>query len=327
LHPCAASAHERPGQVLPEGSTRLLRMKILLIDKTSQLGADILENNDRHEICAPELSVLDVSLREKLDAVVSDFKPDVIVNTTDFHDVPLCEADPLSAFIVNCVAVRTLAMACNRTGSLLVTVSTDYVFNGEKNASYLEDDKPAPLQMYGISRLAGEYIAMAAAPEHALIVRTCGLYGLVGAEQEGGNFVDQRIRDAQSQAYLRMGADQIVSPTYTQDLSIAVLQLIEHPQRTPGIYHLVNEGKCSWYEFTKAIYEIMGYSVKMKPIDRGQKGADIGRPIYSALANTRARSLGIILPHWKDALARYLKAKYTREDMPAQTSLGKTLLS
>ncbi len=296
-------------------------MKILLIDKTSQLGADILKNNIYHEIYAPELSVLDVRLRETLDVIMNDFKPDVVINTTDFHNVPLCEADPLSAFIVNCVAVRALAMACNRVGAGLVTVSTDYVFDGEKNASYLEDDKPAPLQMYGISRLAGEYIALAAAPELALVVRTCGLYGLFGAESEGANFVDQRIQDAQRQADLQMGADQIVSPTYTQDLSIAVLQLIEHPQRKPGIYHLVNEGKCSWYEFTKAIYEMTGYTVKMKPIDRGQKGTDIGRPIYSALANTKARSLGIILPHWKDALARYLKAKYKKTDMPPQTEL------
>jgi dTDP-4-dehydrorhamnose reductase len=299
-------------------------MKILLIGKNSQLGADLLKNNDRHEIYAPELSVLDAGLREGLDVIMNDFRPDVVMNTTDFHNVPLCEADPLSAFTVNCVAIRALATACNHLGALLVTVSTDYVFNGEKNASYLEEDKPAPLQMYGISRLAGEYIALAAAPEQALIVRTCGLYGQFGDEQEG-NFVDQRIQDAQRQADLQMGADQIVSPTYTQDLSIAVLQLIEHPQRKPGIYHLVNEGKCSWYEFTKAIYEMTGYTVKMKPIDRGQKGTDIGRPIYSALANTKARSLGIILPHWKDALARYLKAKY-KADTPARTAPGKNLM-
>jgi dTDP-4-dehydrorhamnose reductase len=160
---------------------------------------------------------------------------------------------------------------------------------------------------------------LAAAPELAVVVRTCGLYGLFGAEPEGGNFVDKRIQDAQRHANIQMGADQIVSPTYTQDLSLAVLQLIEHPERKPGIYHLVNEGKCSWYEFTKAIYEIMGYTVKMKPIDRGQRGTDMGRPIYSALANTRARELGIILPHWKDALARYLKARYKKPQMPPQT--------
>ena len=181
-------------------------MKILLIGKTSQLGADILKNNDRHEIYTPALSVLEANLRERLDVIVNDFRPDVVINTTDFHDVPLCEADPHSAFTVNCVAVRALAITCNRIGALLVTVSTDYVFNGEKKASYLEDDKPAPLQMYGISRLAGEYIALAAAPEHALIVRTCGLYGLFGDEPEGGNFVDQRIQDAPRQTGLQMGA-------------------------------------------------------------------------------------------------------------------------
>jgi dTDP-4-dehydrorhamnose reductase len=296
-------------------------MKILLIDKNSQLGADIQKNNVHHELYAPDLSVLDIRLRETIDVIMNDCKPDAVINTTDFHNVPLCEADPISAFAVNCVVVRDLAMVCNRVGALFVTMSTDYVFDGEKKASYLEDDKPSPLQMYGISRLAGEYIALAAAPELAVVVRTCGLYGLFGDESEGGNFVDKRIQDAQRQAYLQMGADQTVSPTYTHDLSMAILQLIEHPERKPGIYHLVNEGKCSWFEFTKAIYETIGYTGKMKPIDRGQKGTDMGRPIYSALANTKARSLGIILPHWRDALARYLKAKYETPDMPPQTEL------
>jgi len=107
-----------------------------------------------------------------------------------------------------------------------------------------------------------------------------------------------------------MGSDQIVSPTYTHDLSKAVLQLIEHPQRKPGIYHLVNEGKCSWYELTKAIYEIMGFTVNVTPLDRGGKSGDMRRPLFSALANTKARALGISLPHWRDALERYLKEKY-----------------
>jgi dTDP-4-dehydrorhamnose reductase len=285
-------------------------MRILLIGKTSQLGIDILRNNAAHEIYAPDPAVLDICSRESIQAVVNDYRPEAVINTVSFHDVPLCESDPSSAFAVNCVAVRDLAAACCRIGALFVTFSTDYVFDGEKKASYLEDDNPVPLQMFGITRLAGEFAALSAASQHALIVRTCGLYGLSEPGTGNKNFVDQRVEDAEARRQIEMGGDQVVSPTYTHDLSRAVLQLIEHPQRTPGTYHLVNEGKCSWFEFTKAICEIMGLTVKVKPVDRSGKSGDISRPLYSALVNTKASSLGITLPPWRNALERYLQEKY-----------------
>ncbi len=285
-------------------------MKILLIGKTGQLGRDIMRNNPGHEIYAPDRAILDIASNEAIHRVVDEFRPEAVINTAAFHNVPLCEAEPESAFRINCVAVRDLAAACTRIGALFVTFSTDYVFGGEKHALYLEDDKPAPVQMYGISRLAGECAAFAVAAYHTIVIRTCGLYGLSGAHSKGGNFVDNRIEDAKTHTSLEMGADQVVSPPYSDDLSKAVLQIIEHPRRTPGIYHLVNEGKCSWYEFTRAIYEIMGFSIKVIPVDRGGKSGDMRRPLYSALANTKARALGIVLPHWRDALERYLKGKY-----------------
>jgi dTDP-4-dehydrorhamnose reductase len=106
-----------------------------------------------------------------------------------------------------------------------------------------------------------------------------------------------------------MGCDQVVSPTYTHDLANAVFQLIEHPWTSPGIYHLVNEGECTWFEFTRAIYELRGMEVSVQPIDRGGMSGDMRRPLYSVLANTRARELGIVMPHWHDALGRYLAKK------------------
>lgn len=284
-------------------------MKILLMGKSSALGTDILRNNHDHDIYAPDETVLDHYSPAAVDSLINDYRPQAVINTDAFHDVPRCENDPLSAFAMNCVAVRDMAKACDRINALFLTLSTDYVFDGEKSASYLENDKPMPLQVYGITRLAGEYAALSAASGHAIIVRSCGLYGLTNGRSESGNFVDQRIKDASAQKAVGMGGDQIVSPTYTHDLSIAILKLVGHPDVTPGVYHLVNEGKCSWYEFTKAIYEIMGLTVKVTPVDRSGKGGDIHRPLYSALANTRARALGIALPSWRDALERYLRKK------------------
>jgi dTDP-4-dehydrorhamnose reductase len=289
-------------------------MKILLIGKTGQLGGDILRNNNVHEIYAPDRTTLDICSREDINTAIGAYRPEVVINTGAFHNVPLCETDPLNAFKVNCVAVRDLAMACKRANAFFVTFSTDYVFDGEKKALYHEDDMPRPLQIYGITRVAGEYAALSEAPDQSIVIRTCGLYGISGAQSKGGNFVDKRIEDAKTHTSLEMGSDQIVSPTYTHDLSKAVLQLIEHPERKPGIYHLVNEGQCSWYEFTKAIYEYLSLTVDLRPVDRKGKSGDMRRPLYSALANTKAGAFGIILPHWRDALERYLKGKCSKTE-------------
>jgi dTDP-4-dehydrorhamnose reductase len=288
-------------------------MKILLIGKTGQLGGDILRNGAGHEIYAHDETSLDITVPEAVRAAIAELRPDVVINTAAFHNVPKCETDPLEAFRVNCVAVRDLAAACNEAGCRLVTFSSDYVFGGEKRKPYREDDHPAPLQMYGISRLAGEHAALSAGSNHAVVIRTCGLYGISGAASKGGNFVDQRIADARRGGPLEMGCDQTVSPTWTGDLSRAVLQLIGHSGLRPGVYHLVNEGQCTWYDFTKEIYRILALDIEVHPVDRKGLTGTMRRPLYTVLQNTRARELGVVLPHWKDGLARYLKEKYGRD--------------
>jgi dTDP-4-dehydrorhamnose reductase len=233
-----------------------------------------------------------------------------VINTAAFHNVLLCEKEYAQAFRINCLAVRDLACICKEMGSWLVTFSSDYVFNGKKMSAYLEDDTPSPLQIYGITRLAGEYIASSTAPENAIVIRTCGLYGVSGGKSKGGNFVDQRIKDAKINQRIEISCEQIVSPTYTEDLSLAVLKLIENPKMECGIYHLVNEGACSWYDFTKAIYEIMGIEIELTAVNRHGLDNGIRRPLYSALVNTKAKRMGIVLPHWEDAIKRYLQEKY-----------------
>jgi dTDP-4-dehydrorhamnose reductase len=285
-------------------------MRILLIGKTGQLGGDLILNNPGHEIHAPSREELDIGNREAIRQAMATIVPDVVINTAAFHNVPLCETDVASTFLINCAAVRDLGATCQKAGTMFVTFSTDYVFGGGKRTPYLEDDRPQPLQMYGISRVAGEYAALAVAPDHAIVIRTCGLYGRSGAQSKGGNFVDKRIQDASTIASLEMGCDQLISPTSTDDLSRAVWQLIEHPSCQPGIYHLANEGECTWFEFTKAIYEIAGLNVNVTPVDRGGMSGDMRRPLYSTLGNVKARAIGIELPHWRDGLTRYLRVKY-----------------
>jgi dTDP-4-dehydrorhamnose reductase len=194
------------------------------------------------------------------------------------------------------------------------------VFGGEKRIPYVENDRPMPLQVYGITRLAGECAALSEAPQSAFVIRTCGLYGRSGAASKGGNFVDKRIAEGRVHKSIEMSSDQTVSPTCTFDLSRAVFRLVGHPRANAGIYHLVNGGECSWYQFTLAIFEIAGLSCKVVPVDRGGRTGEMRRPLYSAIANTKASALGIELADWKDALRRYIAEKYSSE---APTTTGR----
>jgi dTDP-4-dehydrorhamnose reductase len=285
-------------------------VRILLIGRTGQLGGDLLRNGGGHSIVAPERSELDITRPEQARAAVAAHRPELMINCAAFHNVPLCEEQPEQAFRVNCIAVRDLASVCRDTGVRFISFSSDYVFGGDKRTPYAETDLPHPLQVYGISRLAGEHAALATAPDHAVIIRTCGLYGAAGARSKGGNFVDGRVAEAKAGKTIEMAMEQTVAPTSTDDLSKAVLALAANPALAPGIYHLVNEGECSWYELTAAIVQILGLPAKVVPVDRAGRTGSMRRPLYSVLANHKARRLGVALPPWRDALERYLRRKY-----------------
>jgi dTDP-4-dehydrorhamnose reductase len=286
-------------------------MKILLIGASGQLGSDLLRNNSAQEIVAPDRNQVDLAHPGTAAKAVGETRPDLVVNCAAFHHLTRCEEDPAQAFLVNATAVRELAAACADYDARLVTFSTDYVFGGDAREPYREDATPTPLQIYGISRLAGERAALGYAPRHAIVIRTCGLYGRAGSKSRGGNFVDARAAEARAGKRIEMACEQVVgAPTSTDDLSRAVLALIESGGLRPGIYHLVNEGVCTWFEFTQEIARLSGGGAEVVPVDRGGRFAGVTRPLYSALANTNARALGVTLRPWRDALADYLSAKH-----------------
>jgi len=287
-------------------------MRLLIIGKTGQLGGELAKDAlaGKHDVFAPSRLELDILDEAAFMKAVKTYRPDAVINTAAFHNVPLCETEPLKAFQVNCLAVGNMAKIASQSNSWFVSFSTDYVFGGEKREPYVESDRANPLQIYGLSKLAGEYAALSY--PKSIIIRTCGLYGAHGAESKGGNFVDKRIADSKHGKRIEIGNDQTVSPTSASDLSKAVLQLITHPAKEAGIYHLVNEGSCTWHEFTKAIYGLRGIDIEVIPADRRGMSGNMRRPLYSALANAKAKALGISLPAWKDALERYLGEKYPR---------------
>ncbi len=285
-------------------------MKVLLIGASGQLGTDLRRTGSAHEIVAPARDQLDITDEASIRGAIAAERPEVVINCAAFHNVPLCETEPELAFRVNAVAVRDLATACAERHTRLVTFSSDYVFGGDHVVPYAEDAVPAPLQVYGMTRVAGEHAARAAAPDQAFIIRTCGLYGSAGARAKGGNFVDSRVADARTGQDLEMASEQVVSPTSTHDLALAVWQLLAAPGTAAGTYHLVNEGACAWSELAQAVFQLVHARGTVIPVDRGARSGAMRRPRYSALANTRARALGVTMRPWREALAEYVRTTY-----------------
>jgi dTDP-4-dehydrorhamnose reductase len=285
-------------------------VKILLIGKTGQLGSALIKDAiaSGHDVFAPAKHELDVTNKLNFLTAMKHFSPDIVINTAAYHNVPLCEENPMKAFQVNCTAVKEMAEISTDFNAWFVSFSTDYVFDGTKGEPYIESDTPNPLQKYGWSKLAGEYAALLY--PKSIIIRTCGLYGLQGATSKGGNFVDNRIKDSGINTRLEVSNDQTVNPTYTGDLSKAVLQLITHTLKESGIYHLVNQGSCTWYEFTKEIFTVLNINTELVPVSRKGITNNLRRPLFSALKNEKAAKIGVDLPDWKTGLTTYLDIKY-----------------
>jgi dTDP-4-dehydrorhamnose reductase len=287
-------------------------MRLLIIGKTGQVGSELLRCvAGEAEVLAPNRAALDIENHDQTCAVLGEFQPDIVVNTAAFHDLARCEAESERAFALNVTAAEDLAAACRAFGARFVTFSSDYVFSGDKGRPYNEDDATGPLQVYGESRRAGERAVLAAHPDGAYVIRTCGTYGVSGSRSRGGNFVDKRIAEARTRQQIAIASEQIVSPTSAEDLAVALWSLLTRTQAQPGVYHLVNEGACSWYEFACKAIELAGLPVTVTPIDRsGRDGAGFRRPLVSALSNCKAKALGVVLPTWQDALQRYVRRRY-----------------
>ena len=290
-------------------------MKLLIIGRTGQLGSQL--KNDAlsidYKVVAPfrnELDITKVKSNHKFLILLEETKPDYVINTAAYNNVKECESNTLYAFDANCFSVRNMAEITNKLKIPFMTFSTDYIFDGKKGQPYTETDKPHPINLYGISKLAGEYASLIY--ENTIVIRTCGLYGLNSKSTKNGrgNFIDNRVEDSKSNKFIQVGCDQTVSPTFVNDLSKAILQLIDHPIKKYNLYHLVNEGYCTWYELAQEAYNILDIDNEVIPINRCGMDGTLKKPLFSALKNERAKELGIVLPHWKDALRRYLELKY-----------------
>jgi dTDP-4-dehydrorhamnose reductase len=284
-------------------------MKILLIGKNGQLGQEIDKQAriKSYQISSFGREELDIADGKRVKSEIESFNPDVVINTSAFHVVPLCEDQPEQAFLVNTISLKPIAEICANKNIKFVTYSTDYVFDGSKGIPYEETDAPNPLQIYGLSKLAGEFVALNYS-KTSIVIRTCGVYGgAQGSRSKKGNFILNILKQAETENIIEVSSEQIVSPTYSCDLAKATLDILGNG-KVSGIYHLVNEGYCSWAEFASEAIKIKALPVKIIPVNKKGMAGLLRRPLFSALKNLKAANLGVKLPSWKDALKRYLEA-------------------
>jgi dTDP-4-dehydrorhamnose reductase len=268
----------------------------------SELSALLAETG---EVLAAGHDQLDITDDVAVTKTLNDFSPQLVINCAAFHNVDQCEDEEDRSFEVNVRAVKRLAQGCAARGAKLVHFSTNYVFDGERDEPYTEDDIPSPRSAYAISKLAGEHAALAYSAG-ALVIRSAGLYGLRGSESKGGNFVTRMVVRARKGAQLTVVADQRLTPTFTADLARAVVEAVGAD--VDGLLHVTNGGDCSWFEFTEAIMAVAGLDVPVAPGETPTGSGVTQRPRNGVLRSARARALGLTpLRHWREALLDYMQ--------------------
>jgi dTDP-4-dehydrorhamnose reductase len=275
-----------------------------VIGSTGQLGSDLVEAFAAEDVRGLAHEDLDIRDPAAVEAVLGRLRPAIVVNTAAFHNVPRCETAPADAYAANAIAPRHLAHACTTLGARLVHVSTDYVFDGAKRAPYVETDCPNPLNVYGTSKLAGEYAVLNAGGPHQ-VVRSSGLYGVRPCRAKGGNFIDTMFRLAAERDEVRVVDDEVLTPTFTADLAAQIRMLaLDGP---PGLYHATNQGSCSWFEFAQAIFALGRLQTPLRTTSVAEFASPVKRPFYSVLDNAALRSAGLDrMRPWRDALADYM---------------------
>jgi dTDP-4-dehydrorhamnose reductase len=227
----------------------------------------------------------------------SNKKIDYCINCAAYTAVDKAESDAEKAFEINANGAKNLALVCDEQGAVLIHVSTDFVFDGDKTEPYTETDIPKPISVYGASKLQGEVEIQKTLKKH-FIIRTSWLYS-----EHGANFMKTMLRLAETRDEISVVSDQIGTPTYAGDLADVILKIINSKNTNFGLYHYSNEGVASWYDFAKAIFEGSNLKIKTSPIKTEGYPTPAKRPVYSVMDKTKIKkTLNIEISSWKDTI-------------------------
>jgi dTDP-4-dehydrorhamnose reductase len=274
-------------------------MRILLMGAKGMLGTDMLRIWHGHEVIAADAAEADIRDLGQVRTLVCGAHPQWIVLTAAYTDVDGSEKNHDLAFAVNATGAENVSRAASEVGAAIFYVSTDYVFDGYGTTPYEPNDPVRPLNVYGESKAAGE-AAVRKHAQHWCIGRTSWLFG-----GHGNSFPEKILRASETRPELTVVADQVGSPTYTVDLSSAILQLLA--KNVCGIVHLTNSGSCSWHEFACEVLRQAGReSIRVVPVDSSSVARPASRPNYSILSPASLHQHGIHMRHWKETIPDYL---------------------
>jgi dTDP-4-dehydrorhamnose reductase len=284
-------------------------MKVAVVGSNGQLGSDVVKafaaNGD--VVFPLSHSDLEISSMDSVTLALGGLTPDIVINAAAMHHVDRCEKDPEKAFAVNAVGARNLATAARDLGAILMQVSTDYVFDGNRRQPYFESDPPRPLNAYGNTKLAGEYFVRAIAERH-FILRTSGLYGKSPCRGKGGlNFIELMLKLGADRGTVRVVDSEVVTPTSTVQLARQMVLLSRADNF--GVCHATAEGACSWFDFAREIFGVSGLKVNVERADPQEFPAKAPRPAYSVLENAALKAAGLnAFGPWQEGLSEYLGA-------------------
>lgn len=282
------------------------KKEIAIIGGNGQLGKELAAFLPAESVSVLSRQDADLETPGAITSLLKRLEPRLVFNCAAYNQVDLAEADPNKAFAINAFAAREVSHTAAELGITVVHFSTDYVFGSEgfRNLPYKEGDCPGPLSTYGISKLAGENFVRAFCPRH-FIIRTCGLYGKHGSGGKGTNFVKTMLKLAAAGKSIKVVEDQILAPSFAQDVAKATLRLIEDCPF--GLYHLTNSGQTSWYGFASKIFELTGVAADLTATTSAEYGSKANRPPYSVL--TTEHACAPRLRSWEAALEEYLKTE------------------
>src|SRR5579871_977803 len=282
-------------------------MRVAIMGGNGLLGQDVSSAFAAagHTITSLTHEDVEISSLDSVRTALVASQPELVVNTAAFHNVDKCEAEPGLAFAINGIGARNLAQVTEETGATLMHVSTDYVFDGKKGAPYVEEDVPAPLNVYGNTKLSGEFFVRSTNPRH-FVVRTSAIYGENPCRAKGGlNFVELMLKLSKERKELRVVDDEFVTPTPTVQIAQQLVALSMSPDY--GLYHATAEDSCSWFEFAGAIFELTKTNIRLERARPGEFPVKVARPKYSVLENKALKSKSLnVFTHWKEGLENYL---------------------
>ncbi len=286
--------------------------KVLIIGSAGQLGVELVHEFESrgYTVAGVDRAEVDITDQAATERCIAGLDPAVVINAAAYNAVDVAEQEPLAAFAVNALAVRSVALACRQSDAQLVHFSTDYVFDGTAGRPYTEEDPTHPLGAYAVSKLAGELYAQAYV-DQALIIRTSGVFGVGGLVTARGNFVELMLRLAASGKPIRVVEDHFASPTYAPLLAARTADLVESGRH--GIFHLGGGTPVSWFEYARLIFKVAGLTPELRPTNEREYRSPARRPKFSALSNAKAESVGIVpMPTLEVALKDYFRRRNSR---------------